>query len=451
MKIPSVKGFHDVLPGESAAWTALEERARSVFAQYNFHQIRVPILERAELFQRSVGETTDIVEKEMYVFADRDGSALALRPEGTASVVRAYVEHALHAREPVAKLYYFGPMFRRERPQKGRLRQFSQIGAELLGRDDAAADAEILLLLYDLLADLGVAGAEVQINTLGDSVCRPAYRAAVTEWGRAHLDELCDDCKRRLEHNPLRLLDCKHPGCAAIRHTAPRMLDQCCSACRAHFDRVLELLAAEGIEPRLQPYMVRGLDYYCRTAFEVVAPGLGAQNALGGGGRYDGLVRDLGGPDVPGIGFALGVERLAIVLGEAGAEAAPEFIVAPLGAAAEPIATALAHRLRRGGARVDVEPAGRSLKSQMRHAAKLGARYVIILGEDELASGTVTVRDMEAKRDRPHIASVGATAAELRAALAVELEDAASSAPGEGSLADAAPSTPGLVRGGRHA
>src|SRR5262245_99711 len=205
MKIPSVKGFHDVLPGESARWAGLEERARQVFAQYNFHEIRIPIVERAELFQRSVGETTDIVEKEMYVFADRDGSTLALRPEGTASVVRAYVEHALHAREPVAKLYYFGPMFRRERPQKGRLRQFSQIGAELLGRDDPAADAEVLLLLHDLLADLGVVGADVQMNTLGDGTCRPAYRRAVTEWARAHLDALCDDCRRRLEQNPLRL------------------------------------------------------------------------------------------------------------------------------------------------------------------------------------------------------------------------------------------------------
>jgi histidyl-tRNA synthetase len=420
MKIPSVKGFHDVLPGESARWAGLEERARAVFAQYNFDEIRLPIVERAELFQRSVGETTDIVEKEMYAFTDRDGSALTLRPEGTASVVRAYVEHALHAQEPVSKLYYFGPMFRRERPQKGRLRQFSQIGAELLGRDDPAADAEILLLLHDLLADFGVAGAEVLVNSLGHRECRPAYRAALVEWGRAHLAELCDDCRRRLEQNPLRLLDCKQPGCSALRQTAPRMVDHYCDDCRAHFERVLELLAAEGVEPRLQPYMVRGLDYYVRTAFEVVAHGLGAQNALGGGGRYDGLVRDLGGPDVAGIGFALGVERLAIVLGGAAdaPAARPEFVIAPLGSAAERAAMGLAHRLRRAGVRVDVEPGGRSLKSQMRHAAKLGARYVIILGDDELASGTLTVRDMEAKLDRPRAASLRATAAELRAALA---------------------------------
>jgi histidyl-tRNA synthetase len=422
MKIPSVKGFHDVLPGESARWAGLETRARAVFAQYNFQEIRLPIVERSELFRRSVGETTDIVEKEMYTFTDRDDSSLTLRPEGTASVVRAYVEHALQAREPVSKLYYFGPMFRRERPQKGRLRQFSQIGAELLGRDDPAADAEMLLLLVDLLADFGVAGAELQINTLGDRVCQPAYRAALVEWGHANRAALCEDCARRLEQNPLRLLDCKQPGCAAIRHTAPRMVDHCCAPCRAHFDRVLELLAAQGIEPQLQPYMVRGLDYYCRTAFEVVAQGLGAQNALGGGGRYDGLVRDLGGPDVGGTGFALGIERLLLVLGaDAGSgEPQPEFVIAPLGVAAEPTAATLAHRLRRGGARVDVEPGERSLKSQMRHAAKLGARYVIILGEEEIASGRLTVRDMQAKRDRPRVAAVEATAAELRAALAGE-------------------------------
>ncbi|MGH7786069.1 MAG: histidine--tRNA ligase, partial [Candidatus Binatia bacterium] len=330
MKIPSVKGFHDVLPGESARWAGLEAQARAVFAQYNFHEIRLPIVERAELFRRSVGATSDIVEKEMYAFEDRDGTPLTLRPEGTASVVRAYVEHALHASEPVSKLFYFGPMFRRERPQKGRLRQFSQIGAELLGRDDPAADAEILLLLHDLLADFGIAGAEVQINTLGCHTCRPAYREALVAWGRAHLDALCDECRRRLETNPLRLLDCKSPGCLALRETAPRMVDHACADCREHFARVRALLAGQGVEPRLAPYMVRGLDYYCRTAFEIVAPGLGAQNAIGGGGRYDGLVKDLGGPEVAGVGFALGVERLAIVLANATAAAAerPEFVIA---------------------------------------------------------------------------------------------------------------------------
>lgn len=419
MKVPSVKGFHDVLPGASGRWAGLEATARRVFEQYNYDEIRIPIVERAELFRRSVGETSDIVEKEMYAFEDRDGTPLTLRPEGTASVVRAYVEHAMHATEPVAKLYYFGPMFRRERPQKGRLRQFSQIGAELIGRDDPAADAEVLLLLHDLLRDLGVAGAEVLINTLGDRACRPAYREALVAWGRSHAAALCGDCLRRLEQNPLRLLDCKQPGCAAIRDSAPRMVEHCCDACKAHFERVLALLEAHGVRPRLQPYMVRGLDYYCRTAFEVVAQGLGAQNALGGGGRYDGLVKDLGGPDIAGVGFALGVERLAIVLGGEQRDAAtpPEFVIAPLGAVAEMAATRLAHRLRRAGTRVEVEPGERSLKSQMRHAGKLGARYVVLLGEDELASGRVTVRDMAERRDLRQVAALDGSVEELRAAL----------------------------------
>ena len=417
MKVPSVKGFHDVLPGESGRWSGLEMAARRVFDQYNYHEIRIPIVERAELFRRSVGETSDIVEKEMYAFEDRDGTPLTLRPEGTASVVRAYVEHAMHATEPVAKLYYFGPMFRRERPQKGRLRQFSQIGAELIGRDDPAADAEVLLLLYDLLRDFGVAGAVVHINSLGDRECRPTYRDALVAWGQAHAAELCPDCGRRLEQNPLRLLDCKQPGCLAIRDRAPRMLDHLCAACQTHIDRVLALLEAHGVRPQLQPYMVRGLDYYCRTAFEVVAQGLGAQNALGGGGRYDGLVKDLGGPDIAGVGFALGVERLAMVLGEQAAAAVPEFVIAPLGAAAEIAAMRLAQRLRRAGARVEVEPGGRSLKSQMRHAGKLGARYVVLLGEEELASGRMTVRDMAERRDLRQVVALDGSAEELRAAL----------------------------------
>ena len=288
MKLPSVKGFHDVLPGESALWTTLERSARQVFGRYNFDEIRIPIVERTDLFRRSIGATTDIVEKEMYTFEDRDGTSLTLRPEGTASVVRAYVEHAMHVHDPVAKWFYLGPMFRRERPQKGRLRQFSQIGVELLGRDDAAADAEVLLLLHDLLKAFGIEHSRVDVNSLGCQVCRPPYREKLVAWGRAQHEQLCQDCRRRVDENPLRLLDCKQPGCQALRAGAPRMLDHVCDDCRAHFERVLELLAAEQIEPTLQPYMVRGLDYYCRTAFEVIVEGLGAQNAIGGGGRYDG-------------------------------------------------------------------------------------------------------------------------------------------------------------------
>ena len=419
MKIPSVKGFHDVLADDAARWTSLEACARHVFAQYDFHEIRLPVVERTELFRRSIGEGTDIVEKEMYTFVDRDDASLTLRPEGTASVVRAYVEHALHATEPVSKLYYFGPMFRRERPQKGRLRQFSQIGAEVLGRDDPAADADLLILLYDLLADFGIETAEVQLNSLGCRDCRGPYRARLVEWGRSNEALLCGDCRRRTEENPLRLLDCKQPGCVQRRPSAPRMVDHLCHNCQAHFERVLQLLAAEHIEPRLQPYMVRGLDYYCRTAFEVLAQGLGAQNAIGGGGRYDGLVRDLGGPDIAGVGFALGVERLAMVLAnrELPTMSHPEFAVVALGASAESAAFSLAHRLRRAGARVAVEASGRSLKSQMRQADKQRAKYVLIVGEDEIKVGALTVRDMHSRIDYPRAVSLTASLEELRAVL----------------------------------
>ena len=420
MKITSVKGFHDILPDESARWSWIEGCAREQFSRYNFCELRIPIVERTELFSRSIGETTDIVEKEMYTFSDRDGSSLTLRPEGTASVVRAYVEHALNQREPVSKLFYFGPMFRRERPQKGRLRQFSQIGAEVIGRDDAGADAEVLLLLYDLLEALHVRGARVQLNSLGDAQCRPAYRAALQAFGHAHFVQLCENCQRRLDRNPLRLLDCKDPGCHAATAAAPLMLDYLCAPCRAHFDAVRAILSREGLEPELNARMVRGLDYYCRTAFEVVAEGLGAQNAVGGGGRYDVLVKALSGPDVPGIGFALGVERLILSMAVHPAAAAqpPEIFLAPLGAAAEAEAMHLAHRWRRDGLRVETGGAGRSLKSQMRLADRVGARYVCIVGEDELAARALSVRDMTAKRDFPRALDIGASASGVRAALA---------------------------------
>ncbi len=420
MKIASVKGFHDVLPDESLRWSWIEQQARTLFARYGLSEIRIPIVERTELFTRSIGETTDIVEKEMYTFEDRDGSSLTLRPEGTASIVRAYVEHALQQREPVSKLFYLGPMFRRERPQKGRLRQFSQVGVEVIGRDDAAIDAEVLLLLHDLLVALEIRNPQIELNSLGCAACRPGYRAALQAFGEAHRAELCDNCRARLARNPLRLLDCKDPDCHAATAAAPVMLDFLCAPCRAHFDAVRAALGREGVEARLNPRMVRGLDYYCRTAFEVVAEGLGAQNAVGGGGRYDGLVKELGGPDVPGIGFALGVERLVLAMADHAAlrPLPPEVFLAPLGAAAEAEAMHLAHRWRREGVRVEMTSGGKSLKSQMRLADKSGAAYVLILGEDELAARALTVRDMAAKRDFPRAIELSSSAAALHTTLA---------------------------------
>jgi len=420
MKISSVKGFHDVLPDESARWSWIEQRAREIFARYGVVEMRLPIVERTELFSRSIGTTTDIVEKEMYTFTDRDGSSITLRPEGTASIVRAYVEHALQTRAPVSKLFYLGPMFRRERPQKGRLRQFSQIGAEVIGRDDPAIDAEVVLLLHDLLEALEIRGARIELNSLGDATCRPAYREALRAFGEAHRDALCENCARRLELNPLRLLDCKVPECRQATAGAPLMLDHLCDACRVHFDAVRAVLAREAVPVQLNPRMVRGLDYYVRTAFEVVAEGLGAQNAVGGGGRYDGLVKELGGPDAAGIGFALGVERLVLAMDDhvAVQSPLPDVFIAPLGTAAESEALHVAHRWRRAGVRVEMTSGGKSLKSQMRLADKVGAPYVIIFGDDELATGTLTVRDMAAKRDFPRAIGLALPGAELRDALA---------------------------------
>ena len=398
MKVNAVKGFHDVLPGESELWLELEASARRVFAAYGYTEIRVPIAERTELFARAAGETSDIVEKQMYTFADLDGASLTLRPEGTASVVRAYVEHGLHGREPVSKLHYSGPMFRRERPQKGRYRQFHQIGAELLGREDPLADAEILILLADLFAAIGLEGWRLEVNSLGCGTCRPQYRERLRRYGEERRDELCADCLRRLATNPLRILDCKVDGPKLA--DAPVMIDALCEPCARHFARVRELLAAEGVAATLAPRMVRGLDYYCRTAFEIVADGLGAQNAVGGGGRYDGLVADLGGPRVAGIGFALGVERLLLALRRPAVAASPDLFVAPLGAAAEARGLALARELRGRGLRVEIEPGEKSLKSHMRRADRLGAAHVLIVGDDELGRGVAVIRDLGAKEQR---------------------------------------------------
>ena len=414
MKIPAVKGFRDILPDESARWSWLEARAREVFERYNVHEVRVPIVERTQLFTRSIGDATDIVEKEMYTFLDRDDTSVSLRPEGTASVVRAYVEHAVAQHEPVSKWFYFGPMFRRERPQKGRFRQFHQIGVEVIGRDDAAADAEIVLLLDDLLRGMRVSGVEIQLNSLGDGDCRPAYRELLKAFGESRREQLCENCVRRLARNPLRLLDCKTPGCHAAMADAPMMIDHLCAACRAHFDALRAFLEREGVATVLNPRIVRGLDYYQRTAFEVVAPGLGAQNAVGAGGRYDGLIKELGGPDVGGIGFAMGVERLVMVLPEMPGGSAPEVFVCPIGEAAEREAVHLAHRLRREGVAVEADAGSKSLKSQMRRADRSGARYALIIGDDELAGQAATVRDMIAKRDHPRAVSLKASGAELR-------------------------------------
>jgi histidyl-tRNA synthetase len=408
MKITGIKGFADIVPGEVEMWQSVEATARRVFSAYNFSEIRIPILEKTELFSRSIGETTDIVEKEMYTFEDRDSrggenaeaTKLTLRPEGTAGVVRAYVESEMYKIEPVRKLYYMGPMFRRERPQKGRMRQFHQIGAEALGRGDPYIDAEILLLLGDFFSAVGLTEPSLQINSLGDSACRPGYRETLLAFLRQHKDSLCANCQRRMERNPLRVLDCKEPGCIEATRDAPSILDSLCAACREHFETVQRLLRQTGVGFTLNPRMVRGLDYYCRTTFEWTTTRLGSQSAVAAGGRYDGLVQELGGPAIPGVGFAMGVERLAMLLRlqEIASVNGPELFVVWVGARARDWAFPVVHRLRQKGVSVEIEGEVRSLKSQMRRADKLKAGAVLIVGEDELANGKAVLRDMATKQ-----------------------------------------------------
>ncbi len=411
--ISAVKGFRDVLPDEAGRWRVLEDAAERVFSRYGFEEVRPPVVERTELFARSLGDTTDVVEKEMYSFVDRDGTSLTLRPEATASVVRAYIEAGLAQREPAARLYYRGPMFRRERPQRGRYRQFHQIGAEIFGRDDALADAELLVMLTRYLAAVGARETRLEVNSVGDARCRPVYRERLRDFGKRELAALCPDCHRRLDRNPLRILDCKVEGCRAVVARAPVMLDSLCDACRAHLDEVRALLAQEAVPYTMNARLVRGLDYYCRTAFEVVAAGLGAQNAVGGGGRYDGLVAALGGPDVPGLGFALGLERLAIVAPAEAAAPGPHAVVLPLEARAVGPAFALATRLRDEGLAIGLEPAGRSLKALLRAADRRRARLAVIVGEEELRVGRATVRDLARHEDRPQALPLDAAAPEL--------------------------------------
>ena len=408
MKITSIKGFSDILPGEVELWQTVEAAARRVFGAYAFAEIRTPVLEKTELFSRSIGETTDIVEKEMYTFDDRDSRSaepaestkLTLRPEGTAGVVRAYIEAEMFKTEPVRKLYYMGPMFRRERPQKGRMRQFHQIGAEALGRGDPMIDAEILLLLNDFLRGLGLTEPVLHINSLGCSDCRPKYREILLAFLKQRQSELCANCQRRMERNPLRALDCKEPGCIRATKDAPSILDSLCAACNEHFNAVQRLLTATGVSFALNHRMVRGLDYYCRTTFEWTTTLLGAQSAVAAGGRYDGLVQELGGPAIPGVGFALGVERLTMLLKmhEKAGPAGPSIYIVWVGEKARDWAFAMVHRLRQKGVAVEMEGETRSLKSQMRRADKLKAASVLIVGDDELGKGAGVLRDMASKQ-----------------------------------------------------
>ena len=398
-KLQTVKGFADLFTPQSSVYTFMEDTARRVFGSYGYKELRTPIMEYTELFQRGIGTETDIVQKEMYTFPDRKGRSLTLRPEATAGVMRAYIESSLHARESVSKFFTYGPMFRYERPQKGRMRQFHQLNCECVGAHEAQVDGEVLLMLMFFLREIGLSDLKPEVNTLGCRQCRPLYRKLLTDFlRRIDPDSLCEDCRRRVETNPMRVLDCKVPGCKAQTESAPQIRDNVCPDCAVHFDAVLGVLDRSGVAYEINPRLVRGLDYYTRTTFEIVSTSIGAQGSVAGGGRYDGLVSQLGGPDVPGIGFACGMERLALMITEsmaAEAEKRPDFYFAVLDEGAADTALLAAQALREAGLAGEMSFGSGSLKSRLRQASRSGAEYCLILGAGELEEKKVTVKHMD--------------------------------------------------------
>lgn len=398
--IKSIKGVKDLLPEETPRWRFIEEATRRWASRYGFHEIRIPIFEVTTLFARSIGASTDIVEKEMYTFQDRDGTSLTLRPEGTASTVRAYIEHNRAALPVPQKYFYFGPMFRHERPQAGRLRQFHQFGVESLGMSDPRADVEVMSLLWRILCELGLPGLTLEINNLGYADDRDVYRPHLVSYLKQHESRLCANCRRRIEANPLRVLDCKNPECRAITETAPRLADSLSDGARSYFVQVLAGLDAIKIPYSLNHRLVRGLDYYNLTTFEVTATNLGAQNAVGAGGRYDGLVETLGGPPTPAVGFALGLERMSLLLPETEVAKIPKDVtvyVAGFGNQGVVIGLTALEDLRLTGLRAVSDFRSTTLKAHLRQADRLGCRFTLIIGDDEVTKGTAVLRDMETK------------------------------------------------------
>jgi histidyl-tRNA synthetase len=401
-KINGVKGMNDVLPGAVGRWQEVEAVAREVFALYGYREVRTPVVEPEQLYARGVGEQTDIVSKEMYVFEDKGEDRLALRPEGTAGTIRAFIEHGAFVDGP-QKWFYMGPMFRRERPQKGRYRQFHQIGVEAFGIAEPALDAEQIAMVQDWLARLGVT-ATLKLNSVGDAACRPAYLEGLRAWLGERAGQLCGDCRERTAKNPLRVLDCKVPTCQPVLQGAPRLLDQLCPPCRAHFDQVRGGLDALGVAYTVEPRLVRGLDYYVRTAYEFTSDALGAQSAVAGGGRYDGLVETLGGPPTPGIGFALGEERLILILEAMGRPVAARRPAVFLVSADEAGAAAvlrLSSELRKAGVACDLDARGGKLARQFKQAERVEARYALVLGGQELAAGQGKLKDMTTRAETP--------------------------------------------------
>ena len=399
MKYSSPRGTRDILPEEAKIWQITEEKFANICGLFNFQEIRTPVFESTDLFARSIGTSTDIVAKEMYTFLDKKGRSLTLRPEATASVVRAAIENNLLNKDKITKLYYIGPMFRYERPQAGRQRQFHQVGIEAFGSSDPMIDVEAISLADQFFKALGLKNLEINVNSVGCPECRPKYVEKLKQYFAENVKNMCEDCNKRFEFNPMRILDCKEPKCQSFIIKAPASIDSLCQECRLNFEQVELGLKAASIKYAINNRLVRGLDYYTRTTFEIVSKSLGAQNAVCGGGRYDKLVEELGGSPTPAVGFAIGLERLVEIMkaesGERKAESSLKLFIATLGEPARKLGFEILQKAREAGISADIDYLGKSLKSQMKEADKIGAQLVLILGEDEIKSGKAQLRNMK--------------------------------------------------------
>lgn len=392
------RGTNDIFGTETFKWQYIESRVRDICRRFGFKEIRTPTFEHTELFLRGVGDTTDVVEKQMYTFTDKGDRSITLRPEVTASCARAFLERNLYANPMPEKLYYIAPCFRYEKPQAGRLREFHQFGVEVFGSDKPSVDAEIISLATMFLAELGLKNLQLNINSIGCPECRKKYNEKLKAYFNKHLDELCDTCKNRLERNPLRILDCKSPVCSSIGEDAPKLIDHICDDCSAHFETVKKYLTAMGIEYKINPNIVRGLDYYTKTVFEIVSTDIGAQGTVCGGGRYDGLIKELGGDEICGIGFGLGLERLLLTMENQGVKFPGteriKLYVATIGDEADAFAESLVYKLRGKNISCEKDRMGKSLKAQMKYADKIGAKYSVVLGDDEILTGNIKLKNM---------------------------------------------------------
>lgn len=393
------RGTEDILPIDSPLWQKIEQAAREVCAAYGYKEIRTPVFEDTALFQRGVGDTTDVVQKEMYTFEDKGGRSITLRPEGTASLARSFIENSLYADPQPTKLFYLISCYRYEKPQSGRLREFHQFGIECFGGTSDATDAEVITLALSFFQKLGIQDLKLNLNSIGCPVCKKEYNEKLRNYFSQHQDKLCETCHTRLEKNPMRIIDCKSEICSAIAEDAPKMIDHLCPDCKEHLDKTLRYLDSVGIDYTINPNIVRGLDYYTRTVFEITSDALGAQSTVCGGGRYNGLVEELGGKPTEGIGFAVGLERLVMIMKSQGLDKTvnahqPRIFIAAIGDSADVTAQKLVYDLREMGCYAERDLCGRSIKAQMKYANKLGSAYSMVLGDDEIASGKADLKNM---------------------------------------------------------